>query len=159
MKIWSGQKAQNIKEKQSDRFTGRRFVIVEKSEDGNKRIKARWCLQGHLDPDFEDKINSGVCQSPTLPQLARTLALQVLASKRWTMCLGDIKGAFLEAGPLQPKFRPLYAKQPQGGTPGVHPDDVIEVIGNVYGSNDAPFNWYQTFDQAAQEIGFQKESI
>ena len=159
VKIWSGHKARQIKEKQSDRFTGSRFVIVEKNEEGNKRIKARWCLQGHLDPDFEDKINSGVCHSPTLSQMARTLVLQVLASKRWTMCLGDIKGAFLEAGPIQSKFRPLYAKQPQGGIPGVHPDDVIEVIGNVYGSNDAPFNWYQTFDQAAQDIGFQKSQF
>lgn len=145
VKVWSGQKAKQIKERHSDRFTGSRFVIVEKNEDGNKRIKARWCLQGHLDPDFEDKIHSGVCHSPTLSQLARTLVLQVLTSKRWTMCLGDIKGAFLEAGPIQAKFR--------------HPDDVIEILGNVYGSNDAPFNWYQTFDQAAQEIGFQKSQF
>ena len=45
------------------------------------------------------------------------------------MCLGDIKGAFLEAGPLAEKFRPVYARQPEGGIPGLDPSDVIEVEG------------------------------
>ena len=75
------------------------------------------------------------------------------------MRLGDIKGAFLEAGELQEKFRPLFAKQPAGGIPGVDVDDVIEVIGNVYGSNDAPLNWYHTFDEAVREIGFKRSQF
>lgn len=37
--------------------------------------------------------------------------------------------------------------------------DVIKVLGNVYGSNDAPFNWYSTFDQAAQKVGFEKSQF
>ena len=51
----------------------------------------------------------------------------------------DIKGASLEAGPIQKKFRPLYMHQPRGGIPGLDPQDVIEITGNIYGSNDAPF--------------------
>ena len=70
------------------------------------------------------------------------------------MQLVDIKGAFLEAGPLNPKFSPLYAHQPPGGIPGLSPDDVIEVTGNVYGSNDAPFNWWFKFDETARKIGW-----
>jgi len=159
VRVWTGNKAKTIREKHPDRFIGSRFVITEKTEDQSTRIKARWCLQGHLDPDFRKKIDSGLCHSPTLSLLARSLILQVLASKKWTMCLGDIKGAFLEAGPLQKQFTPLFAKQPVGGIPGLNEQDVIEVIGNVYGANDAPLNWYQTFDQAVTAIGFQRSQF
>ena len=79
------------------------------------------------------------------------MVLQLIVSKKWTLCLGDIKGAFLEAGPLQSRCRPLFARQPQGGVPGLDPGDIIEVTGNVYGSNDAPFNWYQMFSSSVQE--------
>ena len=48
------------------------------------------------------------------------------------MNLGDIKGAFLEAGPIQQKFRPLYMHQPRGGIPDLDPQDVIEITGNIY---------------------------
>lgn len=57
------------------------------------------------------------------------------------MCLGDIKGAFLEAGPLPEKYRPLFAKQP------------------VYGSNDAPFNWWVTFDSEARDLGWERSQF
>eukprot|EP00435_Cladocopium_sp_Y103_P030061 s1739_g7.t1 len=146
IKIWTGAKAKQIREKQGHRFIGSRFVVVNKSDEDGDRIKSRWCLQGHLDPDFKEKLSSGMCHSPTLHQLSRALVLQLLVSNKWLLQLGDIKGAFLEAGPINPKFVPLYAHQPAGGVPGLDSDDVIEVTGNVYGSNDAPFNWWHTFD-------------
>ena len=154
VRVWSGAQAAEIKRKHASRFIGSRFVITEKDDEDGYRIKGRWCLQGHSDPDFEDKLSSGILHSPTLSQLARSLILQIIVSKQWTLCLGDIKGAFLEAGPLAKQFRPLYAKQPNGGIPGLDSSDVIEVTGNVYGSNDAPFNWYSTLDQAAIELGW-----
>ena len=107
----------------------------------------------------ERRSRAAWCHSPTLSQLARALILQVLVSKKWTLCLGDVKGAFLEAGPLDAKFKPLYARQPAGGIPGVDPTAVIEVLGNVYGANDAPWNWYHTFDQAVCEIGFERSQF
>ena len=133
--------------------------MVKKNDEDGERIKSRWCLQGHLDPDFREKISSGVCHSPTLHQLSRALILQILVSMRWILQLGDIKGAFLEAGPIQSKFSPLYASQPPGGIPGLESSDVIEVLGNVYGSNDAPFNWYSTFDEWAQKVGFRRSQF
>ena len=146
IKVWRGERARQIKAKQSHRFIGSRFVVVNKCDEEGERIKSRWCLQGHLDPDFKEKLDSGLCHSPTLHQLSRALILQLLVSNKWLLQLGDIKGAFLEAGPLNPKFAPLFAHQPAGGVPGLDSDDVIEVTGNVYGSNDAPFNWWHTFD-------------
>ena len=159
IRIWTGQKAKDIRKRQSHRFIGSRFVVVNKHDEEGQRIKSRWCLQGHLDPDFKEKIGSGVCHSPTLHQLSRALVLQILVSKGWMLQLGDIKGAFLEAGALDQKFSPLYAHQPEGGVPGLSPDDVIEVIGNVYGSNDAPFNWWHTFDKEVQAGGWHKSQF
>ena len=142
-RAWTGAKARDIRQKQAHRFVGSRFVITEKVGEEGTRVKARWRLQGHSDPDFREKISSGLCHSPTLSHLGRAVLLQLLVSNHWTMHLGDIKGAFMEAGP----FRPLYAHQPPGGIPGLHPDDVVEITGNLYESNDAPFQWFRTFDQ------------
>lgn len=117
-------------------------------------MKARWCLQGHLDPDLSDKARSGLLQSPTLSQMGRMVLFQLLASYKWVLQLGDVKGAFLEAGPIDEKFRPLYARLPAGGIPGIAEGSLIEVLGNVYGQNDAPAAWYKVFDQEVLKAGF-----
>ena len=79
------------------------------------------CLQWHLDPDLDCKVQEGLLQSPTLSQAGRMLVMQLIASLQWELQLGDIKGAFLEAGLLPDRFRPLLAKQPARGIPGVPP--------------------------------------
>ena len=155
VRIHSGPKAEEIRAKFGHRFIGSRFVVTNKVEEDSSRIKARWCLQGHNDPDFRAKIESGECHSPTLHQLSRAWLLQVLASKGWELNLGDIKGAFLEAGPIPEKYRPLYASQPPGGIPGIDPSDVIEVVGNLYGANNAPAEWFKEFDSQTRAAGFQ----
>ena len=159
VKVWTGADAERIRRERPDRLIGSRFVVTEKVEEEGSRIKARWCLQGHLDPDVEAKVLSGACHSPTMSHLSRSLLLQLLVSKRWRLCLGDVKGAFLEAGPLKKQYQPLYAKQPAGGIPGVDADDVIEVIGNVYGLNDAPFWWYEAFDKEVRGLGFERSQF
>ena len=116
IKVHYGKHAQYLREKFSHRFMGSRFVIVRKpiiegcnvdEDDPNTyKIKSRWCLQGHLDPDLDQKMQDGLLQSPTLSQSSRVLIMQVLASYGWDLQLGDIKGAFLEAGPLDSKYRP-----------------------------------------------------
>ena len=127
VRVWHGQKAKDIKAKYAHRFVGSRFVVTRKTDEEGSRIKARLCLQGHLDPDFEAKIRSGLCHSPTLSQLGRAVLLQLLVSNHWTLQLGDVKGAFMEAGPLDRRFTPLFAHQPAGGVPGLPSDSVIEV--------------------------------
>ena len=124
VRIHYGKKAAEIHKKFADRFIGSRFVIIRKAaEEGRSidvhdpssfKIKSRWCLQGHLDPDLEAKVKEGLLQSPTLSQMGRMVLMQVLASYKWTLQLGDIKGAFMEVGPLPDRFRPLFAKQPPG---------------------------------------------
>ena len=159
-----------IRQHQPERIMGSRYVIVKKpqedlSENGvlpdpnnleHWKIKARWCLQGHLDPDLDTKVKEGQLQSPTLSQIGRTILFQLLASNKWLLQLGDVKGAFLEAGPLPTCYRPLFTRLPAGGIPGVHPDSLIEVLGNVYGQNDAPAAWYKVFNEEVLAAGFER---
>ena len=159
VKVWTGRKAREIREHQKHRFVGSRFVVTNKIDEDGARVKARLCLQGHSDPDFDTKIRSGLCHSPTLSHLGRAVLLQLMVSHHWVLSLGDVKGAFLEAGALKEQFRPLYMTQPEGGIPGISPEAVIEVTGNLYGANDAPYQWYTTFDEAAQQAGFRKSSF
>ena len=89
-------------------------------------------MQGHLHPDVLQKVSSGTCHpnyepAVEVPPLAVDSLKEVAA-----LCLGDIKGAFLEAGPLKQQFRQLFASQPARGIPGMHRDDVMEVVGYVY---------------------------
>eukprot|EP00435_Cladocopium_sp_Y103_P075218 s4_g55.t1 len=169
IKIHYGKAAERIRQTRADRFIGSRFVLTRKpTEEGREVdphdlssfiVKGRWCLQGHLDPDLQAKAEEGLLKSPTLSQLGRMTLMQVLASYKWCLQLGDIKGAFLEAGPLAERFRPLYAHQPAGGIPGVPHDAVIEVLGNVYGQNDAPAAWFREFDSVVQTLGWNQSKL
>ena len=147
--------AVSLRKNKADRIMTSRFVVTEKTEDEDKRLKSRWCLRGHHDPDLITKILAGKCHSPTLSQLARNLVLQLIVSHRWTMNLGDIKGAFLEADVKeQASSNPVYSELPPGGVPGVKEGSLVLILGNIYGANDAPHNWYKEFDKVAIESGF-----
>ena len=120
VRVVHGPEAARVRKCFPDRIMGSRFVITEKQEeDSPVRIKARWCLQGHLDPDLSEKARAGDLQSPTLSQVGRSLLFQMIASHKWSLRLGDIRGAFLSCGELPKKYRPLYATLPPGGIPGV----------------------------------------
>ena len=115
-------------------------------------------MQGHLDPDLSEKAASGQLQSPTMSQMGRTILFQLLATFGWQLQLGDVQGAFLEAGPIPARYRPLYARLPPGGLPGAEGYELVEVLGNVYGQNDAPAAWYRVFDEAVQKTGFKRSN-
>ena len=164
IRIHYGKAAERIRQTKADRFIGSRFVLtrkpLEEGQDINAddpetfNVKGRWCLQGHLDPDLAAKAEEGLLKSPTLSQLGRMTLMQILASKHWQLQLGDIKGAFLEAKPLDDRFKPLYAHHPPGGIPGLDPNAVIEIVGNLYGQNDAPAAWFREFSSFVQSIGW-----
>ena len=85
---------------------------VNDSDPNTSRVKSRWCLQGHLDPDLEQKAMDGVLQSPTLSQPSRVLLMPVLASFGWEMQLSDIKGAFMEAKEIGCKISSSFRLAP-----------------------------------------------
>ena len=155
IEVINPKQADEIRTRQPNRIMSSRFVITKKVEDGQTRMKSRWCLRGHHDPDLVKKVLSGKCHSPTLSQLGRNVLLQLIVSHKWTMNLGDIKGAFLEADVSeQLEQNPVFAELPPGGVPGVAPGSLVRIRGNVYGANDAPHNWFVEFNQVAQKCGF-----
>ena len=152
-----GPEAQAVRKHMSHRIMGSRYVITIKQEDdAAPRMKARWCLQGHLDPDLSEKAMQGDLQSPTLSQVGRNMLFQLIASNHWPMALGDIKGAFLAAGDLPARYRPLFASLPRGGIPGAPEDALIEIVGHVYGLNDSPSAWYKKLQQELLRVGFER---
>ena len=161
LKVLPPAEARKIRLHKPDRvMTSRRFVIVEKHEDGNTKIKARWCLRGHHDPDLLQKVLAGKCHSPTLSQFGRSLILQMIVSHKWVMHLGDINGAFLEADVREKALsNPVFAELPPGGVPGVEPGSLVQVLGNIYGANDAPHEWYCEFDKVAIASGFTRSKF
>ena len=155
VRVVLGREAQLVRQRFSNRIMGSRFVMtVKQEEDSPARVKGRWCLQGHLDPDLAKKAAAGDLQSPTLSQVGRSVLFQTIASHKWRLRLGDIKGAFLASGELPQQYRPLYASLPQGGIPGVPPDALIEVVGHIYGLNDSPSAWSKCLDKALRAAGF-----
>jgi hypothetical protein len=72
------------------------------------------------------------------------------------MQLSDVQGAFLEAGPIPQQYRPLYAWLPPGGLPGAEGYELAEVMGDVYGQNDAPAAWYRVLDHEVCQAGFER---
>ena len=155
VRVVQGREAQLVRQRFSNRIMGSRFVMtVKQEEDSPARVKGRWCLQGHLDPDLSKKAAAGDLQSPTLSQVGRSVLFQTIASHKWRLRLGDIKGAFLASGELPQQYRPLYASLLQGGIPGVPPDALIEVIGHIYGLNDSPSAWSKCLDKALRAAGF-----
>eukprot|EP00435_Cladocopium_sp_Y103_P016341 s443_g4.t1 len=166
--LLSPSESECVRKRHAHRIMGSRFVLTKKPledivENGGKadpnepshwKVKARWCLQGHLDPDLSSKAREGLLQSPTLSQMGRTVLFQLLSSHKWLLQLGDLKGAFLEADPLDKRYRPLYARLPAGGLPGAEDEQLVEILGNVYGQNDAPAAWYKVFDAEVCSTGF-----
>ena len=156
--LLTGQISQDVQREFPHRFVDSRFVLTKKVEnDALVRFKARWCLLGHKDPDVMQAVLDNKTASPTITQLGRNLAMQLIASLGADLFLGDIKGAFLESE--KQENGPLFAHLPPGGIPGVPSDAVIMIIGNVYGKNDAPAVGYQSFDQEARAAGFERSSF
>ena len=155
VRVVLGKEAQLVRRRFANRIMGSRYVMTLKQEDDSPtRVKGRWCLQGHLDPDLARKAEAGDLQSPTLSQVGRSVLFQTITSHRWQLRLGDVKGAFLASGELPQQYRPLYATLPAGGIPGVPADALLEVIGHVYGLNDSPSAWHKCLDRALCNAGF-----
>ncbi len=125
--------------------------------DGETELRCRLIIQGFRDPDVASLVGQGKTQSPTLNSNGRSTVLQLVASCKFPLVIGDIKGAFLEADEGDPYDRPsgpLYVTAPRGHTPeGFHPEQVYRVV-NGYGGCDQPQRWWLTFQRVAREIGF-----
>jgi hypothetical protein len=95
-----------------------------------------------------------------MSQVGRSIILQLIVNFGWSPNLGDIKCAFLEADvSQQTSDKPVFAELPPGGAPGIAAGSLVQVLGNIYGANDAPHNWYAEFDSVARQAGFTRSKL
>ena len=135
----------------ANRIIGSRFAFRNKQagkdvEELRQRgeppviARARLCGQGFTDPD-KWKLRR---DSPTASRLGVMFVLQVAASQGWCLLGGDATSAFMQGGADKQREQPLYMRPPRNGTlEGVDPNQLIEIIGSIYGLVNSPRLWYR----------------
>ena len=143
-----------------------RWVLTEKEKelprDADGKLpppmvepKARWVLLGHTDPDLA----TIVTYSPVLSRDGFFVVLQVLASFRWRVELGDVSSAFAAGDYFCRQQGELYAEVPEEGIPGVAPKSLIKLKKAVYGLGDAPLRWFRCFLAYCVQLGFRQSAL
>ena len=133
----------------------RPVLTLRTKDDGTQEVKCRGTLQGFKDPDVLDLVRDRKTESPTLSTNSRAMILQLIASCRFVMTIGDVQAAFLLADREEKPKGPLYVTMPKSYVKeGMHPDQLFEVKGG-YGLGDQPQQWWQTFGRfLVEQLGF-----
>eukprot|EP00971_Amphidinium_carterae_P334852 6470363-Amphidinium_carterae.3 len=136
-----------------------RWVDRDKPGEGvgePTKYKSRWTVQGFKDPDLLEVTTA----SPTPSSCAVTCALQFCASNDFAVDIGDVKTAFLQGHKLERSTGPLFATQPpDGAMPGVNPEQLVELMKDVYGLNSAPASWRKALKQSLLELGYVESAL
>lgn len=154
-------KSQELEEIWSQRRTGEdvgfeivdsRIVHTDKKEAGGVRAKARWCIAGYQEEKLESLVQERETDAPTPSLGSKNIVLQVTASRKWVLQMGDVKGAFLQTDDLQ---RVLYVRQPKDEPlPGMKRGELVRLLRSVYGLNTAPLAWFRKAVRVIRERGF-----
>ena len=135
-----------------NRIMSMRWVCTWKKIDGSdeKQAKARLVVKGFTDPDLI-KIRA---ESPTLSKVGRNCLLQLAASYKLTLSMGDVKTAFLQ-GNMGESERDIYGDLPPDARRlfKLSDDEVIKLEGSVYGLRTAPKAWFSKVATDLKKIG------
>ena len=158
-----GEEAARIEREQPERIMGCRYVRdwrrAEEHEPGKTvwfdgklwRPKSRLAVQGHQDPDLNEKAESGRLTSPTVQQQTIQVGLQTAATKDMDVEIVDIKVAFLNSYEYGPDVNPVYCRPPPN-TPGLPEGALLRVRKPSYRFNDAPEQWRQRLDSELKKL-------
>ena len=117
-----------------ERFVPSRIVLVEKCDDeGNRFVKARLTARGDQDPELLSLVRNQQTSAPTVSTNSKVVTLEVIASLVADVELGDVTGAFLESAELSRQGGKLFLRQPSGGLPGLHPQQLLDILLPLYG--------------------------
>ena len=75
----------------------RPLLTLRTKDDGTQEVTCRCTLQAFKDPDVLDLVRERKTKSPTLSTNGRAKILQLIASSRFVLTIGDVKSAFLRA--------------------------------------------------------------
>ena len=156
LRALSLQESRQVRQQYADRIVPSRLVLTPKvDESGEDIVKARWTARGDKDPDLFSLIREGKTQAPTISSSGRFTVLQLIASYKFKMQLGDVTGAFLEADDMVRSEGKLYMSGPTTyPLPGYDKEQLFEVIRPIYGLNDSPQNWFNKYRQTVREQGW-----
>ena len=134
-----------------ERILKSRYVITKADElelNDLTELKARWCIRGYQDPDLL-RLDT---EAPTLSSEGCAIALQCIASHKWSLQICDVEGAFLRGDDLSRADGRIFVSQPPGGMEGMEDGCLLECVKAVYGLADAPLAWYQSFSKTLKEL-------
>ena len=124
---------------------------VEQKETGmSRKAKARLVILGYEDP----LIDSLPRDSPTLGRDSRMLALQCIASHRWTARSFDIKTAFLRGSRQDSRILGVEPPPELRLKMKLQDHEVCELLKGAYGLINAPLLWYVELKNALLALGF-----
>ena len=119
------------------------------------KAKARLCVHGFKDPD-KNKLRR---DSPTASRLGVMMVLLIIVCLELIMIGGDASTAFLQGGKDGQRQEPLYMRPPRiGKLHGVDFDQLLEIIGSVFGLINAPRLWYRVIAGFLMSTGWKRHS-
>jgi len=132
-------------------LTWKSFDEIEQAETGTSRkAKARLMILGYEDP----LIDSLPRDSPTLGRDSRMLALQCVASHRWTVRSFDIRTAFLRGSRQDSRILGIEPPEELRIKMNLKSDEVCELLKGAYGLINAPLLWHCELKAALLSLGF-----
>ena len=156
IKLHVGKAAKELVEEVGiERVLGTRYVYT--TDDGTLEgtLKARWCVQGYMDPDVLD-LNTA---SPTLSMEGFAVTAQLITSMNWKMKIADVEAAFLRGEAMSRAQGKVLVRVPKDGIPGVESDAIIELVKPVYGLVDAPKRWWNTLSRTLVSLGMSQSKL
>ena len=155
------QESRQVRQQCADRIVPSRLVLTPKvDESGQDIVKARWTARGDKDPDLFSLVREGKTQAPTISSNGRFTVLQLIASKRFKMQLGDVTGAFLEADDMVRSEGKLFMSMPTTyPLPGYDREQLFEVVRPIFGLNDSPQNWFNKYRLTVREQGWKQSQL
>ena len=125
LRPWSVEESRRARQTMADRVVPSRVVYTAKvDEDGQPFVKARLTGRGDQDPDVLNLVASGRTAAPTVSSNGKFTALQVMASCKFSLEIGDVAGALLVADRLG-RHETLLARQPAGDLSGLHQEQLL----------------------------------
>ena len=124
---------------------------VEQKELGcTKKAKARLVILGYEDP----LIDTLPRDSPTLGKDSRMLALQCIASHRWSCRSFDIRTAFLRGSRQDSRILGVEPPVEMRRRMKLADDETCELLKGAYGLINAPLLWYVELKTSLLNLGF-----
>ena len=141
-------------------FLSKSLVLVEKCDDDGKRfVKARLIARGDQDPELLSLVRNQQTSAPTVSTNGKVVALQVIASLGADVELGDVTGAYLDSAELNWQGGKLFLRQPSGGLPGLHHQQLLEIRLTLYGLNDSPKRRFLEVSNLLRNIGWKSSAL